>query len=117
VRPLPALLRPLPAPARRRYQTQTFNATANQATSSLLFLSCIAIIIPTAATSFAGDGSAGQEWILELSRGTAVVLLVIYACYLVGAGGGGSLAGAPRAMTGRPRQHVQQAAGGRPPAP
>jgi hypothetical protein len=72
-----------PATPCRRYQTQTFNATANQATSSLLFLSCIGIIIPTAATSLAGDGNPTQEWILETSRGTAVVMLLVYACYLV----------------------------------
>ncbi|KAI8464495.1 MAG: cation exchanger 1 [Monoraphidium minutum] len=65
-----------------RYQVQSFNATANQATSSLLFLSCIAIIIPTAATNLGGGGGS-QEAILSISRGTAVVLLIIYACYLV----------------------------------
>ena len=65
------------------HQTQTFNATANQATSSLLFLSCIGIIIPTAATQLS-PGEEPEEWILRSSRGTAVVLLAIYACYLVG---------------------------------
>ena len=62
---------------------QAFNATANQATSSLLFLSCIGTIIPTAATTLAGgDGAGAQEWILSTSRGAAVVLLLIYGCYL-----------------------------------
>lgn len=37
---------PPPLP-RSRYPLQQFNAVANQATSSLLFLSCIGIIIPT----------------------------------------------------------------------
>lgn len=69
---------------RRRYQTQTFNATANQATSSLLFLSCLGIMVPTASMQLAPDGGATEANILEISRGTAIVLLVIYACYLVG---------------------------------
>lgn len=62
-----------------RYQVQTFNATANQATSSLLFLSCIGIIVPTAATSLTGED---EEFILDTSRYTAVVMLVMYVCYL-----------------------------------
>ncbi|GBF93992.1 calcium proton exchanger [Raphidocelis subcapitata] len=65
-----------------RYRVQTFNATANQATSSLLFLSCIGIIIPTASTTLAGDSAAAQDLNLRISRGAAVVLLFIYCCYL-----------------------------------
>ncbi len=58
-----------------KYQIQTFNAAANNATSSLLFLSCIGIIIPTTATMLVEDGSRGENWILDVSRFTAVVLL------------------------------------------
>jgi hypothetical protein len=75
-----------PSPLNRRYhRVQTFNATANQATSSLLFLSCIGIIIPTASTTLAvgGSGMPLPDWNLQISRGTAVVLLAIYCCYLV----------------------------------
>jgi hypothetical protein len=71
---------PTPPAPRSKYSVQTFNATANQATSSLLFLSAIGIVLPTAATSFGAE--MGAQQILEISRGTAIVLLGVYACYL-----------------------------------
>lgn len=62
-----------------RYPTQEFNAVANQATSSLLFLSCIGITLPTAANMLwrddGGSNGDGDEFILLISRSTAVVLL------------------------------------------
>lgn len=76
-------------PVHSRYPVQAFNATANQATSSLLFLSCIGVIVPTAATALtAGKHSVGAGAVLDISRGAAVVLLAVYACYLVGRGEG-----------------------------
>ncbi len=62
------------------YKTQTFNATGNRACSSLLLLSVIGIVIPTAASQLVQDphGAAGRDWILDISRICAVVLLLMW---------------------------------------
>ena len=67
---------------------QTFNQTAAQTTSSLMTLACIGLIIP-AAFNFAVksenpiiDDGIGVRELLDLSRGTAIVLLIIYVLYL-----------------------------------
>lgn len=57
------------------YKEQHFNATGNRACSSLLFLSCIGIVIPTAALQLSEEG-ASADWVLPVSRGTAVILLI-----------------------------------------
>ncbi|KAL6756794.1 CAX family of cation antiporter, membrane protein [Haematococcus lacustris] len=62
---------------------QTFNATGNRACSSMLFLSCIGIAIPTSAASIIKDADARDDWVLAMSRGAALVLLACYVCYLV----------------------------------
>lgn len=58
---------------------QHFNVTVAQTASSLLALSIGSLIIPTAFQRF-GETTAG---VAEISRGTAVILLVVYACYLL----------------------------------
>lgn len=64
---------------------QFFNVTVAQTAASLLALSIASLIIPTVFHNMiaednvtAGDAQKNQE----LSRGTAVILLVVYACYL-----------------------------------
>lgn len=56
---------------------QNFNAVANQATSSLLFLSCIGIVLPTAAMQLSLAGEVTQSELLGISRGTAVMMLLV----------------------------------------
>ncbi|KAI9877521.1 MAG: hypothetical protein M1830_003662 [Pleopsidium flavum] len=58
---------------------QHFNVTVAQTASSLLALAVGSLIIPTAFHSFT---NAGDNGITELSRGTAVLLLLVYGCYL-----------------------------------
>lgn len=59
------------------YSIQTFNATGNRACSSLLFLSALGIIIPTAASSmWEPEPDVNPDWVLSVSRGTAIILLV-----------------------------------------
>lgn len=64
---------------------QFFNVTVAQTAASLLALSIASLIIPTVFHNMiaednvtAGDAQKNQE----LSRGTAVILLVVYGCYL-----------------------------------
>lgn len=58
------------------HKTQTFNAVGNRACSSLLMLSCIGVILPTAFTQLTNqDGPNDEAYILDISRGTAVLLL------------------------------------------
>ena len=63
---------------------QAFNMTVAQTASSLLFLAVSALIIPTAFDAWASASSekSQKHKILELSRGTAIMLLIVYGCYL-----------------------------------
>lgn len=68
---------------------QKFNVVVAQTASSLLALAIGSLIIPTAfSEKSTNDGSNGssvaerESNLAPLSRGTAVILLVVYACYL-----------------------------------
>ena len=71
---------------------QSFNVTVAQTASSLLFLAVSALVIPTAFDEFAkfpnepanvqSDPENPKPHIAQLSRGTAILLLLVYACYL-----------------------------------
>ena len=61
-----------------RRQEQFFNVTVAQTASSLLALAIGSLIIPTAFRIFEDR----QTGVAPLSRGTAVMLLVVYGCYL-----------------------------------
>jgi Ca2+:H+ antiporter len=63
----------------KREESQ-FQVTAAQASSSLMTLACITLVIPAAyhSTSVASSESG----LLVISRGTAVVLLLVYCAYL-----------------------------------
>ena len=76
---------------------QAFNMTVAQTASSLLFLAVSSLIIPTAFEAWAKTGSdntssttaattdstqSPKPGVAALSRGTAILLLIVYACYL-----------------------------------
>ncbi|GAA5923819.1 hypothetical protein JCM1841_005403 [Sporobolomyces salmonicolor] len=84
-----------------KFKEQKFQMTAAQASSSLMVLGCSTLIIPAAFHASQLDGSLKKDHgtvltvldefsskskdlaqLLTLSRGTAIVLLVCYACYL-----------------------------------
>ncbi|WAR61912.1 hypothetical protein PtB15_14B2 [Puccinia triticina] len=68
-----------------RFSEQAFSITAAQLNSSLLIMSVIAILIPAgfhAAFSNLNDSVEGPD-VLKMSRGISVILLIIYAAYLV----------------------------------
>ncbi|KAI1910343.1 hypothetical protein LOZ12_004680 [Ophidiomyces ophidiicola] len=58
---------------------QNFNVTVAQTAASLLVLAVGSLIIPTA---FHAWSNAGEKGIAPLSRGTSIILLVVYGCYL-----------------------------------
>ena len=60
---------------------QFFNVTVAQTASSLLALAVGSLIIPTAFSEFAGS-DINPNFVTALSRGTSVLLLVVYGCYL-----------------------------------
>lgn len=70
---------------------QNFNMTVAQTAASLLFLSVSSLLIPTAFDEFArigdqsqaqGDPSHPKPHVADLSRATAILLLIVYGCYL-----------------------------------
>ncbi|TVY88604.1 Vacuolar calcium ion transporter [Lachnellula willkommii] len=67
-----------------RRQEQFFNQTIAQTAASLLALAIGSIIIPTCFAQFGWPGleAAPVARVAALSRGTSVILLVVYACYL-----------------------------------
>src|SRR5436190_18714780 len=64
------------------HKTQTFNQTVAQTSSSLMALACIGLIIPAAFNFSVEESAEKKEELLNLSHGTAIVLLIIYVLYL-----------------------------------
>lgn len=66
-----------------RFEESHFGATAAQASSSLMTLSCITMVIPAAYSSVrVKDIDERKAGVLVISRGTAIMLLFIYLAYL-----------------------------------
>ncbi|KAF5358107.1 hypothetical protein D9756_001376 [Leucocoprinus leucothites] len=59
-----------------------FQVTAAQASSSLMTLSCITLVLPAAYNSAQGN-EKNEHGLAIISRGTSVILLVVYIIYLV----------------------------------
>jgi Ca2+:H+ antiporter len=58
------------------------NAAVTGALSSLMIITAVALILPTALYSTLESGPDVETQILDFSRGTAIVLLVLYLVYL-----------------------------------
>ncbi|KAJ5468004.1 hypothetical protein N7475_005756 [Penicillium sp. IBT 31633x] len=66
-----------------RFREQIYNSTVTQMSACLLSLSVMSLLIPTAFhASFSDSGDADHET-LKVSRGTSVVLLLVYILYIV----------------------------------
>lgn len=63
-----------------RRTEQFFNTTVAQTAASLLALAIAAIIIPTAFDLWGAD--TGPDKVAAISRGTSIILLVVYGAYL-----------------------------------
>ncbi|TVY73261.1 Vacuolar calcium ion transporter [Lachnellula suecica] len=65
-----------------RRQEQFFNQTVAQTAASILALAIGSVIIPTCFDKFAVNTANNTPQVAALSRGTSVILLVVYGCYL-----------------------------------
>ncbi|PSR80232.1 Sodium/calcium exchanger protein-domain-containing protein [Coniella lustricola] len=66
-----------------RFREQIYNSTVTQMSACLLSLSVISLLLPTAFhASFSDDDTANTQ-VLKVSRGTSVILLLVYFLYLV----------------------------------
>ncbi|KAI8637801.1 calcium/proton exchanger [Parasitella parasitica] len=69
-----------------RYKEQIFNITSAQTSASLLFISVVSLLLPAAfygSTVNAETAAKERSDILNISRATAIILLVIYFAYMV----------------------------------
>ncbi|KAJ5219593.1 Membrane bound cation transporter [Penicillium chermesinum] len=66
-----------------RFQEQIYNSTVTQMSACLLSLSVTSLLLPTAFhASFSNSGDA-DRFTLKVSRGTSVVLLLVYILYIL----------------------------------
>ncbi|KAF8623488.1 hypothetical protein AX15_006271 [Amanita polypyramis BW_CC] len=65
-----------------KYKESVFGQTAAQASSSLMTLGCITMVIPAAYYSIQKGDSNVTPGLLTISRGTAILLLFVYLAYL-----------------------------------
>ncbi|RMZ77174.1 hypothetical protein DV737_g4509, partial [Chaetothyriales sp. CBS 132003] len=66
-----------------RFREQLYNSTVSQMSACLLCLSVISLLLPTAFHASFSDPHDGDEVVLKVSRGTSVVLLLVYILYLL----------------------------------
>ena len=62
-----------------KYKEQTFNAVANKASASLLFLAAIALVVPSYGRLLYGVVEISDSEILNVSYTTAIILILVYA--------------------------------------
>ncbi|KIW49433.1 calcium/proton exchanger [Exophiala xenobiotica] len=65
------------------YQEQIYDSTVTQMSACLLALAVLSLLIPTAFHASFSDLDAADRAVIKLSRGTSVILLVIYFLYLL----------------------------------
>ncbi|PYH49748.1 putative membrane bound cation transporter [Aspergillus saccharolyticus JOP 1030-1] len=66
-----------------RFQEQIYNSTVTQMSACLLSLSVMSLLLPTAFHASWSDSSNADKYTLKVSRGTSVVLLLVYALYIL----------------------------------
>ncbi|GKU19347.1 unnamed protein product [Fusarium langsethiae] len=65
-----------------RFREQVYNSTVTQMSACLLSLSVISLVLPTAFHASFKDNDLADRQSLKISRGTSVVLLLVYVLYL-----------------------------------
>ncbi|CAM1504494.1 Fc.00g020850.m01.CDS01 [Cosmosporella sp. VM-42] len=66
-----------------RYREQIYNSTVTQMSACLLSLSVISLVLPTAFHASFSDTRLADKQSLKISRGTSVILLLVYVIYLL----------------------------------
>ena len=66
-----------------KYSQQRFSTLANKVAASLLFMSCIALIIPSTAGLIYGAEVVTPSVITKLSHAISIVLILLYGGYLL----------------------------------
>ncbi|KAM0259959.1 hypothetical protein ACHAQJ_003052 [Trichoderma viride] len=66
-----------------RFREQVYNSTVTQMSACLLSLSVISLVLPTAFHASFSDASLADRESLKISRGTSVILLLVYVIYLL----------------------------------
>ncbi|KAJ5618611.1 hypothetical protein N7528_006722 [Penicillium herquei] len=66
-----------------RFQEQIYNSTVTQMSACLLSLSVTSLLLPTAFHASFSNTTAADRQTLKVSRGTSVVLLLVYILYIL----------------------------------
>ncbi|KAJ4361769.1 hypothetical protein N0V83_010709 [Neocucurbitaria cava] len=66
-----------------KYQEQVYNNTVTQMSGVMLALAVMSLLLPTAFHAAFNDNAIADHETLAVSRGTSVVLLLVYGLYLV----------------------------------
>ncbi|KAK3355504.1 calcium/proton exchanger, partial [Neurospora tetraspora] len=66
-----------------RYREQIYNSTVTQMSACLLTLSVLSLMLPTAFHATFKNVKEADSKVLPLSRGTSVILLLVYFLYLI----------------------------------
>ncbi|KXJ96119.1 Sodium/calcium exchanger protein-domain-containing protein [Microdochium bolleyi] len=66
-----------------RYREQIYNSTVTQMSACLLSLSVISLLLPTAFHASFKDSVEADRQSLIVSRGTSIILLIVYIVYLL----------------------------------
>ncbi|KAK4132761.1 calcium/proton exchanger [Trichocladium antarcticum] len=66
-----------------RYREQVYNSTVTQMSACLLALSVTSLLLPTAFHASFSDATTANDKVLQVSRGTSVIILLVYLLYLV----------------------------------
>lgn len=66
-----------------RFREQLYNKTMSQTSACLLCLSVVSLLLPTAFHAAFADDQQANRTVLKVSRGTSVVLLLVYVLYLI----------------------------------
>ncbi|KAF1979315.1 vacuolar calcium ion transporter /H(+) exchanger [Bimuria novae-zelandiae CBS 107.79] len=66
-----------------RYQEQVYNSTVTQMSACMLSLAVMSLLLPTAFHAAFNSNAIADKETLQVSRGTSVVLLLVYILYLV----------------------------------
>ncbi|KAJ9203252.1 hypothetical protein DTO164E3_2723 [Paecilomyces variotii] len=66
-----------------RFQEQIYNSTVTQMSACLLSLSVTSLLLPTAFHASWASNANADKYSLKVSRGTSIVLLLVYILYIV----------------------------------